>query len=783
MTGASEDLLQAVYGLRKAAEGQFTGNTYYQVANEINELLEILGWGSSEAGAGQGAAYGFSTMLDEVRKFARTSTSGSLYSAITYKLDVLASYLTAAGSAPAPVSEKPAVAAAPAPAPEAEPAPAVAAAPVAEPAPAVVAAPVAEPAPAVVAAPVAEPAPAAAAAPVAEPAPAVAAAPAAEPAPAVAAAESEDLLQAVYSLRKAAEAEFTGNTYYQVANEIDGLIETVGGNEGGFTPGQGAAYGFATAIDEVRRLAKARTEGNQYYSIAVKLDRLASHLTPAAPVSEKPAATAPAAAPVTAPASAPVHTPSPAKPTFDDLAAASKARVEVVAAGLGIVPAHHIAPPHLEAPDVLGTHNSELAPIAGEQVAAAEAPAKPADHVHDGAGDVAKCPFQALLADTAEEAAAEPAPAPEVAAAEAVAAPLPADHVHHAAEGDGAAKCPFHESPGAPVAAQEASAPASAEKVASFDELAAASKAQVEHVAAGLGVEVAHPETPLQAEAVVASGERRLESRSSEGVGRVLESVEPTVVAAETAPEPCAQEAAPDLGSPAAQGEAPAVEEAVIIEVAAPAPAVVPEPASADAAPELVEPAAKAEVLAVEEAVIVEVAAPAPAVAPEPALAEAAPDLVEPAAKAEVLAVEEAVIAEVAAPASAVAPEPALADAAPELVEPAAKAEVLAVEEAVIVEVAAPAPAVAPEPALADAAPELVEPAAKAEVLAVEEAVIVEVAAPAPAAAPEPAQEPAPEAAAVAPVQKIEVKPAEPKRKEPKTLFKLWLDLAFGRKD
>jgi hypothetical protein len=68
----------------------------------------------------------------------------------------------------------------------------------------------------------------------------------------------------------------------------------------------------------------------------------------------------------------------------------------------------------------------------------------------------------------------------------------------------------------------------------------------------------------------------------------------------------------------------------------------------------------------------------------------------------------------------------------------------------------------------------LVEPAAKAEAPAVEEAVTVEVAA---------APEPAPEAAAVAPVQKIEIKPAEPKRKEPKTLFKLWLDLAFGRKD
>ena len=41
MTGASEDLLQAVYGLRKAAEAQFTGNDYYQVANEIAVLIEL----------------------------------------------------------------------------------------------------------------------------------------------------------------------------------------------------------------------------------------------------------------------------------------------------------------------------------------------------------------------------------------------------------------------------------------------------------------------------------------------------------------------------------------------------------------------------------------------------------------------------------------------------------------------------------------------------------------------------------------------------------------------
>jgi hypothetical protein len=40
------------------------------------------------------------------------------------------------------------------------------------------------------------------------------------------------------------------------------------------------------------------------------------------------------------------------------------------------------------------------------------------------------------------------------------------------------------------------------------------------------------------------------------------------------------------------------------------------------------------------------------------------------------------------------------------------------------------------------------------------------------------------DARAPAAVQEIDVKePDEIKRREPKTLFKLWLDLAFGRKD
>ena len=528
MTGASEDLLQAVYGLRKAAEMQFAGNAYYQVANEINELIELVGWGDGSITVGKDAAYGFPAMLAEVRKLAGTTTSGSQYNVILYKLDQLASYVTPVASVPTPA----------APPPTAEPTAAVAAS-----------------------APAAPPAPAPAAVSVSTAAP-------------------DDLLQAVYGLRKAAEGELTGNAYYQVANEIDALIESLGASGGSVPASQGAAYGFATMIEEVRKLAKTRTAGNQYYFIVCKLDLLASYLKPAAapaqaaapvaaPASEKPAPVAAApvtaapaavcpamapvgAAPVATPASAPAHTPSAAKPTFADLAAASKARVEAVATSLGITPSHHAAPHHDDEPAAASAElerrssepcsMAELAPIVVEPVAAAALPAEAAasphtaGHPHDaGSPDAtgghaaggAACPFHALfVAEPAEEPAAEPAPS-----------------------------------------AHDDLALAAREKIESFDDLASASKAQVEQVAASLGVATAHPAVPSQAEAVEAPSERRLESRSSEAVSQSLVSVEPAIIPGDAASHLDVPEAAPDLGSPAPQGEVVAVEEITVIEV------------------------------------------------------------------------------------------------------------------------------------------------------------------------------------------------------------------------
>jgi hypothetical protein len=289
-----------------------------------------------------------------------------------------------------------------------------------------------------------------------------------------------------------------------------------------------------------------------------------------------------------APVSAPAHTPSAAKPTFADLAAASKARVEAVATSLGIAPSHHAAPHHdaepAVAPAELERRSSEpcsmaeLAPIVVEPVAVAALPAEAAasphtaGHPHDtGSPDAtgghaaggAACPFHALfVAEPAEEPVAEPAPS-----------------------------------------AHDDLALAAREKIESFDDLASASKAQVEQVAASLGVATAHPAVPSQAEAVEAPSERRLESRSSEAVSQSLVSVEPAIVPGDAASHLDVPEAASDLGSPAPQGEVVAVEEITVVEVVVAEIAV--EPAAAAPAPETpaaAEPAAVQKIEAVRTA-------------------------------------------------------------------------------------------------------------------------------------------------------------------------------------
>ncbi len=253
---------------------------------------------------------------------------------------------------------------------------------------------------------------------------------------------SENLLGAVYGLRKAAEAGFKGNAYYQVTNRIDGLIEQLGWGDGGIPVGKGAAYGFASMLAEVRKIAKASTSGSQYHTIARELDHIASFVAPSATVapkaaemSEKHIAAIAANAPQAAPATAPAYM-SEARQTFDSLAAASKARAEEAAASLGIAAAHHPQTPHREAEPILADGElerrssepcamAELAPVILEPVAAAalsaealavpglDGPARRLGSPSAQAGDGAT---QGTAAQSAPQTAAHPAAEPSASA-------------------------------------------------------------------------------------------------------------------------------------------------------------------------------------------------------------------------------------------------------------------------------------------------------------------------------------------------------------------------------
>jgi hypothetical protein len=317
--------------------------------------------------------------------------------------------------------------------------------------------------------------------------------------------ESEDLLQAVYGLRKAAEAEFEGNAYYQAATAIDGIIEALGWGAG-IPAGKDAAYGFASMLADVRKRARASLFVNDYYRVADKLDLLSSFLAPSPTAAEseakKEAGAASAAA--TGPANPPLYVFAARRPSFDGLAAMSKGRVAGAIKSLGIGPAHHAVPeaPHREPEPVLADGElerrssepcsmAELAPVTVEPVAAAAIFAETVA-VFQGNG--------------AANGMGSPAPEAPGGAAEGTAAPAPAQ---------------------APVYT-------AAELSASEHDRAAG--------AAGQTVE--------------APGERRLESRSSQSIGQALEAVGPASVPGEIAAGPGARQAALHPGPPAAQSEA-----------------------------------------------------------------------------------------------------------------------------------------------------------------------------------------------------------------------------------
>jgi hypothetical protein len=216
---------------------------------------------------------------------------------------------------------------------------------------------------------------------------------------------SGELYRAVLGLRQAAEAGLPGNSYYQAANRITHLIEIVGQAEENAAPSEDSAYDFATMLAEVRKGVQSHLSGNRYYLAINKLEELAFFAMPAA------------------------QTPAQRGSSFEELAAASKARVEAIAVSLGIVTARQAPPLHAQFAETLADGElerrssepclmAELAPPALEPVAPASifaeaaAPApfdKAAENLGSPAAQGEHSPVQGAISSAA---AAYPAAAP-----------------------------------------------------------------------------------------------------------------------------------------------------------------------------------------------------------------------------------------------------------------------------------------------------------------------------------------------------------------------------------
>jgi hypothetical protein len=214
-----------------------------------------------------------------------------------------------------------------------------------------------------------------------------------------------ELHLAVNGLRKAAETGLTDNSYYQTANRITHLIELIGPGEASRAPDEDAAFDLATMLAEVRKGVQSHLSGNRYYMAVNCLDELAFFATPAAAAPPQP------------------------RPSFDELAAVSKARVAAVAASLGIKTARQAV--HLDAPGAgtladgeLERRSSEpclmaefaspaLEPVASASVPAEAAATAPSDETAESLGSPSAPSQRGTVQGTAPPAAAaHPATAP-----------------------------------------------------------------------------------------------------------------------------------------------------------------------------------------------------------------------------------------------------------------------------------------------------------------------------------------------------------------------------------
>src|SRR5258706_7951761 len=95
MDHGSEDLYRVVRNLRKAAEVEFAGNSYYLVSNEITGLIELIGWGKENAPTANDLVKEFFAALHDVRRLAETELSGNRFYLVSHKLEEL-SFLSSA---------------------------------------------------------------------------------------------------------------------------------------------------------------------------------------------------------------------------------------------------------------------------------------------------------------------------------------------------------------------------------------------------------------------------------------------------------------------------------------------------------------------------------------------------------------------------------------------------------------------------------------------------------------------------------------------------------------
>jgi hypothetical protein len=165
-----------------------------------------------------------------------------------------------------------------------------------------------------------------------------------------------ELYWAVNGLRKGAEAGLTGNSYYQAANRIADLMELIGTARESAASSKEAGPGFPLALADARKSLALHLSGNRFYMAINKLEELGSFLPAAQPPAQR-------------------------RQSFDELAAASKARTQEAAASLGIVTARTASLPgqfaetladgELERRSSEPCLMAELAPPALEPVAAA----------------------------------------------------------------------------------------------------------------------------------------------------------------------------------------------------------------------------------------------------------------------------------------------------------------------------------------------------------------------------------------------------------------------------